>query len=103
MKIEGRFLFGSDTTRTVGDTGGADKVTIGLNQIPDHYHMYEDTTHVCNEEKIFNSVMDTSRLYATSALNSISRSTSAIDREDPQSQLDIMPSYMVVNIWHRTA
>jgi len=103
VKIEGRFLFGSDTTRTVGSTGGAEKVTIGLNQIPDHSHMYEDTTHVCNEEKIYNSVMDTSRLYATSSLNSVSRSTSAIDREDPQSQLDIMPSFMVVNIWHRTA
>jgi len=103
LKIEGRFILGSNSTKLVGNTGGNEKVTIGLNQIPDHYHMYEDTTHICSDEKLFNSVMDTTRTYATNNYNSVSRSTSAIDREDPQSQLDIMPPYEVVNIWKRTA
>ena len=103
LKIEGRFILGSNSTKLVGNTGGNEKVTIGLNQIPDHYHMYEDTTHICTDEKLFNSVMDTTRTYATNNYNSVSKSTSAIDREDPQSQLDIMPPYEVVNIWKRTA
>ena len=59
MKIDGRFILGSNSTKLINSTGGVEKVTIELNQIPDHYYMYEDTTHICTDEKLFNSVMDT--------------------------------------------
>ena len=102
MKIEGRFLFGSDTTRTVGTIGGTDKVTIESRHLPDHTHPYSIHSVSFVEEKIYNSFMDTTKLYANGATTSVGNTggwhaTSQID------QLDIMPSYMVVNIWHRTA
>jgi len=101
VKIEGRFLFGSDTTRTVGTTGGTDKVTIESRHLPDHTHPYSFHSVSFVEEKI-QSITNTTRLYANGATVSTGntggwRATSQID------QLDIMPSYMVVNIWHRTA
>jgi len=40
VKIEGRFTLGSSSKYSINNTGGNEKVTIGLNQIPDHYHMY---------------------------------------------------------------
>jgi len=102
VKIEGRFLFGSDTTRTVGTIGGTDKVTIESRHLPDHTHPYSIHSVSFVEEKIYNSFMDTTKLYANGATTSVGNTggwhaTSQID------QLDIMPSYMVVNIWHRTA
>jgi len=101
LKIEGRFILGSNSTKSVGDTGGNEKVTIEHRHLPDHTHPY--TIHSCTfiEEKI-QSITNTSRLYANGASTPTGdtggwKATSQID------QLDIMPPYEVVNIWKRTA
>jgi len=102
IKIEGRFILGSNSTKSVGDTGGADKVTIENRHLPDHTHSYAIHSCTFEETKIYNSVTDTTRLYANGAATSVGntsgwRATSQVD------QLDILPPYEVVNIWKRTA
>jgi len=101
VKIEGRFILGSNSTKSVGNTGGNEKVTIEGRHLPDHTHTYSIHSPSFVEEKI-QSITNTSRLYANGANVSSSntggwKATSQID------QLDIMPPYEVVNIWKRTA
>ena len=40
-KINGRFLFASDSNHQVGDTGGEESVTLKINEIPSHSHDYD--------------------------------------------------------------
>jgi len=101
VKIEGRVLYGSNSTKAVGDTGGNEKVTIESRHLPDHTHPYSIHSPNFLEEKI-QSITNTSRFYANSASVSTSntggwKSVSTVD------QLDILPPYEVVNIWKRTA
>jgi len=102
VKIEGRVLYGSNSTRTVGTTGGAEKVTIEGRHLPDHTHPYEALSVSFTDEKLFNSVMDTMRVYANSS-SSFSRDTSGWKSVSTVDQLDILPPYEVVNIWKLTA
>ena len=48
-KINGRFLFASDSNHYVGETGGEERVTLKINEIPSHSHNYDrfnyDQTH----------------------------------------------------------
>jgi len=102
VKIEGRFLYGSNSTKAVGATGGNEKVTIESRHLPDHTHPYSIHSPSFDEAKIYNSVTDTTRTYANGANVSTSntggwKSVSNVD------QLDILPPYEVVNIWKRTA
>ena len=40
-KINGRFLFASDNSHYVGETGGQERVTLTINEIPSHSHGYD--------------------------------------------------------------
>ena len=40
-KINGRFLFASDSNHYVGETGGEERVTLKINEIPSHSHNYD--------------------------------------------------------------
>ena len=40
-KINGRFLFASDNNHYVGETGGEERVTLKINEIPSHSHNYD--------------------------------------------------------------
>jgi len=102
VKIEGKFLYGSNSTKAVGDTGGNEMVTIESRHLPDHTHPYSIHSTSFIEEKLYNSITDTTRLYANGATVSTGntggwKSVSTVD------QLDILPPYEVVNIWKRTA
>jgi len=102
VKIEGRFILGSNSTKLVGNTGGNEKVTIEGRHLPDHTHTYSIHSPSFEEAKIYNSVTDTTRLYASSA-NVSTGNTSGWKSVSQIDQLDIMPPYEVVNIWKRTA
>ena len=43
-KINGRFLFASDNNHYVGETGGEERVTLKINEIPSHSHNYDRST-----------------------------------------------------------
>ena len=44
-KIRGRFLFASDSNHDVGDTGGEERTTLTINEMPRHSHEYEKFRH----------------------------------------------------------
>jgi hypothetical protein len=44
-KIRGRFLFASDSNHDVGDTGGEEKHTLTINEMPRHSHEYKKFCH----------------------------------------------------------
>ena len=44
-KIQGRFLFSSDNSHSVGSIGGEERVKLSLNQIPNHQHNYNEFTY----------------------------------------------------------
>jgi len=44
-KIRGRFLFASDSNHDVGDTGGEERHTLTINEMPRHSHEYEKFCH----------------------------------------------------------
>jgi len=101
VKIEGRVLYGSNSTRTVGSTGGNEKVTIEGRHLPDHTHPYEALSVSFTDEKI-QSITNTTRVYANSS-STFTRDTSGWKSVSAVDQLDILPPYEVVNIWKRTA
>jgi len=101
VKIEGRFLYGSNSTKAVGDTGGNEKVTIESRHLPDHTHPYSIHSPSFIEEKI-QSITNTSRFYANGA-NVSTGNTGGWKSVSTVDQLDILPPYEVVNIWKRTA
>ena len=47
-QIQGKFLFASDATRSAGDTGGAEDVTLTTDQIPSHSHSVGAHAHGLN-------------------------------------------------------
>jgi len=102
VKMEGVFILGSSSTHSVGDTGGSAKATIEGRHLPDHTHPYEAYAVSFVEEKLFNSVMDTTRVYANGSSTFV-RNTSGWKSTSQIDQLDILPPYEVVNIWKRTA
>jgi len=77
-------------------------VTIEGRHLPDHTHPYEALAVALNKAKIYNSVMDTTIVYANGT-SSFVRNTSGWKATSQIDQLDIMPPYEVVNIWKRTA
>ena len=101
-KMEGVFLLGSSSTRVVGDTGGSEKVTIGLNHLPDHTHDVSDFAANFVTEAIYGGISNSNRTYANSSAV-YTQTTSAINRTESQSQMSIMPPYEVVNVWKRNA
>ena len=46
-KIEGRFLYAADYKRTVNSTGGQERVTLSINEIPSHNHKSADGKNFC--------------------------------------------------------
>ena len=44
-KIQGRFLFASDSNHDVGDTGGEETHTLTINEMPRHSHEYQKFCH----------------------------------------------------------
>ena len=44
-KIRGRFLFASDSNHDVGDTGGEERHTLTISEMPRHSHEYEKFCH----------------------------------------------------------
>ena len=44
-KIRGRFLFASDSNHDVGDTGGEERTTLTINEMPRHSHEYVKFCH----------------------------------------------------------
>ena len=100
-KINGRFLFASDSNHYVGETGGEERVTLKINEIPSHSHNYDrfnyDQTH-CG-----NSIPGPNEGFAPFVKKDYDyyRSNSTTSTGGGCSHNN-MPPFLVANCWKRT-
>ena len=99
--INGRFLFASDFSHDVGDTGGEERHTLTISEIPSHSHTYEKFCyeHVCRP------LDDAKSLSCYPARNKSdekflqSYSTQSTGEGNSHNN---MPPYLTANCWKRT-
>jgi len=104
-QIRGRFIFSSDDSHGVGDTGGEEMHTLTEGEIPRHSHKY--TKFFYNTEVGFNNWEWTieSKLCACPGIHSTSErflgenSTSKVGGDESHNN---MPPFLVANCWRRT-
>ena len=99
-RISGRFLFVSDSNHYVGETGGEERHTLTINEIPAHSHSYErfhyDETHTCPDKNDGSSYYPyANKDYDYYRINS-SRSSGGGNSHNN------MPPYLAANCWKRT-
>ena len=99
-KINGRFLFASDSNHYVGETGGEERVTLKINEIPSHSHNY-DRFHYDNYEscgrltgsgRYYSYVKDSAHFYRSNSTTSTGGGCSHNN----------MPPFLTANCWKRT-
>ena len=104
-KINGRFLFASDSNHYVGETGGEERVTLQTNQIPYHSHNY-DRFHYDRLDSI-GGYNDYFSLHKGFTLPSVIKAGDYY-RDDSTSSTgggcshNNMPPFLVANCWKRT-
>ena len=100
-KINGRFLFASDSNHYVGETGGEERVTLKINEIPSHSHNYDrfnyDNTHGGNSipgivEGYYPYVKKDYDYYRSNSTTSTGGGCSHNN----------MPPFLTANCWKRT-
>ena len=101
-KINGRFLFASDSNHYVGETGGEERVTLKINEIPSHSHNYDrfhyDSTHnagyftSANSNEWYPYVRKDYDFYRSNSTTSTGGGCSHNN----------MPPYLTANCWKRT-
>ena len=111
-KIRGRFLFASDSNHDVGDTGGEERHTLTINEMPRHSHEYEkfchhDTTTPIRSGMTLGGISETWKWIFP---------VNDIRNKDPNKFLDTysttsvgggsshnnMPPFLTANCWKRT-
>ena len=107
QKMEGRFLFGSNSSHTVGMTGGEENHKLTISEMPSHDHMQRKVVSnnmgalVVNPhiEGMFTG--DELGIGQTSWFeNKAPLTTSVSGGDQPHNN---MPPYYVTNMWKRTA
>lgn len=120
VKIENAFLYGSGS-KSVGETGGEENVTLSLDQIPTHTHTRNNMniiggftnnghasgigawgsfTCIKNGKLSNEGAANDGGEFAFDASLAWSGNTSAVGGDESHNN---MPPYIVVNIWKRTA
>lgn len=92
-RIQGRFLLAADDNSYIaGTTGGEAEITLSVSQLPPHRHTlkYSRIGATGSEEQIAWSGGDTT-------------DTLAIENTGSGSPINILPPYLTVYIWKRTA
>ena len=100
-KINGRFLFASDSNHYVGETGGEERVTLKINEIPSHSHNYDRFNFDCtsggnhipgDNEYHYPYVKKDNDFYRSNSTTSTGGGCSHNN----------MPPYLTANCWKRT-
>ena len=111
-KIEGRFLFASDSNHYVEETGGEEKHQLTLDEIPTHKR---DDYSECIEEEIsaekpkeekknnylFYNPLAHIYKYKNEIEEYLITETENIGEPSIQNDINIMPPYLVANCWKR--
>ena len=96
-RISNRFLWGCDSTDTIGATGGESTVTLTIDQIPSHSHKQQDLADNSSSSTIVNCDYD-----SNSVGNAVEQgiTTGASGGGGAHNN---MPPYIQVSIWRRPA
>lgn len=101
-KIEGKFLLASSATYTLGSTGGNSSHTLTVAEMPSHRHD--------NLEYLFNGNKISLSASGNTGYNLSWNTSGSSDYSDIRTSLtgggqafDIMPPYLAINVWKRTA
>ena len=100
-KINGRFLFASDSNHYVGETGGEERVTLKINEIPSHSHNYDRFYH--DNKRLAADFRTTENEYFPVVYNdhNFYRSNSTTSTGGGCSHNN-MPPFLTANCWKRT-
>ena len=99
-KINGRFLFASDSNHYVGETGGEERVTLKLHEIPSHSHNYDRFNY--NDNATGSTIRDYGRYYPyVYEDHDFHRSYSTTSTGGGCSHNN-MPPFLTANCWKRT-
>ena len=91
-KIQDVFLLASGK-REVGTTGGAEEVTMGIENLPPHAHPYSKTTGKVSY--IYDNTL------RGQAVESITTTQAETEDVGEGKAIEIMPPYLAVNVWKR--
>lgn len=98
-RIEGRFLFGADSTHALASTGGSEKHTITTAEMPAHTH----NTMIAQDAPLLGSQTGyTNGFYFTQGGTSIGTAGNTSSAGSGRA-MSIMPPYMAVYMWERIA
>ena len=107
QKMEGRFLFGSNSSHTVGMTGGEENHKLTISEMPSHDHMQRKVVDNNMSAVVINPHVegvfpgDELGISQTSWFeNKAPLTTSWSGDDQPHNN---MPPYYVTNMWKRTA
>lgn len=107
QKMEGRFLFGSNDTHTVGTTGGEETHTLTVNEMPNHNHIQRKFVSNQGMADIVNNNLDGNYTGDELGLgqtgwyqNKEALFTNDSGGSQPHNN---MPPYYVTNMWKRIA
>ena len=101
-KINGYFIFASDSSHSVGSTGGKERVTLSRNEIPSHSHSYYrlsyQTYKRCN-----NSDTDSNGNYRVVCYKNDGDYEHSTDTSyyGGNNSHENMPPYLTANCWRR--
>ena len=100
-KIQGRFLWASNTAHPAGSTGGAETVTLNIDQIPSHNHGYNSAIAVWGPSGTNNGFAQVGGNWTGSdtAGGNYNHTANAGGGKAHEN----MPPYLSVDMWRRTA
>ena len=106
-RIEGRFLLGSSATHYAGQTGGSETHTLTVSELAQHSHLsrtYLNSTGSVDVPANNSLLTVGSYKYSTSGETEKSSSLSGkTETTGSSTPFSIMPPYISVHIWQRTA
>lgn len=100
-QIQGRFLWASNTAHPAGNTGGAETVTLNVNQIPSHNHNFNYGYAVWGPRQTNTNFATASGNWqgSDSAGGNYNRTANTGGTQAHEN----MPPYLSVDMWRRTA
>ena len=99
-KINGRFLFASDSNHYVGETGGEERVTLKINEIPSHSHTHNNLHY---DDKVDGfTIQGSGRYFACINKDNSFFETYSTNNTGGDCSHNNMPPFLTANCWKRT-